>query len=239
MSNEEAIRQDIEDMGCVQYLESELFIISQYSTYSYLVQVESRTYMEQKMPFAGAGLPGDPPSAGKTNFGTDIFQLGFILWLLAEHRWNPLSYYCPRNACTSSTRYSCKAGYTDPVDLPRCCSTEVPKYFRLVIRHCRQTDQKARIPARELVRLFPQNDPPPGLADLRTKYLPEFTDRFNTHCTECGTWASKLYYHCRICDHNDFDLCPHCVEQQRIHCYAPEHQLVKMITSNGKTMHVF
>jgi hypothetical protein len=93
MSNEEAIRQDIEDMGCVQYLESELFIISQYSTYSYLVQVESRTYMEQKMPFAGAGLPGDPPSAGKTNFGTDIFQLGFILWLLAEHRWNPLGYY--------------------------------------------------------------------------------------------------------------------------------------------------
>jgi hypothetical protein len=59
ISNDEPIPQDIEDMGCPQYMESEVIIISQYSTYSYIVQVESRTCMEQKMPFARAGFPGE------------------------------------------------------------------------------------------------------------------------------------------------------------------------------------
>jgi serine/threonine protein kinase len=373
MIHEDAILQDIEDMGCPQYLESEVIIISQYSTYAYIVQVESRTCMEQKMPFAGPGFPGekrvgdflhdikslssmtsckglvkfvgvvlddtrrylksylhewpafanlgeifamaeakgeripwsiretwakqitaamadlhaqgfvvnvaqvnnidvksdgstflipfksaawepqgqhgqtapelrtesgDPLSAKKLNFRADIFQLGFILWLLAVHRRTAYGYHCSRNACTSSSRNSCRADHANPVDLPPWNSTDVPKYFGAIIRHCRQTDPKARIPARELLQFFPRKEPPPGMVDLITKYPIELSDRFHVvACDECGTETSKLHYHCHICKNNDFDLCPHCVEQQRIHCYVSEHQLVRRITKNGKIVH--
>ena len=54
------------------------------------------------------------------NFRTDIFQLGLILWHLAEHRpyrrRDALS--CSRSACNSRPRYSCNADHANPVLLP-------------------------------------------------------------------------------------------------------------------------
>ena len=37
------------------------------------------------------------------NFRTDVFQLGHVLWLLAEHRQSLSGYLCARSACTSAT----------------------------------------------------------------------------------------------------------------------------------------
>ena len=56
--DEQHLLQDIDDMGCPQFLESEVIMISRLGTYTYTAQVESRKCIETKMPFGGAGPPG-------------------------------------------------------------------------------------------------------------------------------------------------------------------------------------
>ena len=63
---------------------------------------------------------GDALYPNKMTFRTDIFQLGFTLWLLAEHKSTVCGYYCIRNGCTTIPRYSCTADHTNPVGLPSC-----------------------------------------------------------------------------------------------------------------------
>ena len=54
------------------------------------------------------------------NFRTDIFQLGYILWFLAEHRSNISGYLCARSGCTNVPRHMCSLGHANPVELPAC-----------------------------------------------------------------------------------------------------------------------
>jgi hypothetical protein len=77
MSNEETILQNIEEIGCQTFVQNSVVVRSRVRAFSHLVQVQSGSYIEEKMPFARAGLPddnqlyGDPPK----DFFNDIKQL--------------------------------------------------------------------------------------------------------------------------------------------------------------------
>ena len=370
MCNEVDRLQDIEDLGCAQYLESEIIVQARISSSAYIVLVESQSCIERKLPFAGAGLPGqngideyfddlrllyslrhcacivhfigvvlddnrqhfkgylyesptlgtvqqiletaeakaeqipwtvretwakqivtaisevhssgfvvgvlqldsigvradgsavltalktsgrhlpnrrgyvppelrsqsgDAPSQKKMTFRTDIFQLGFILWLLAEHKSTVCGYYCVRNGCTTIPRYSCTADHTNPVGLPSCLKG-IPAYFNGIISNCRASDPKARLPARELLASFPKGADMTSIsaemAKLGAKYPITDCVRFSVNCDECGALTTDVHYHCYICNLADFDLCHSCVAQG-IHCFEPEHHLTKRILKNG------
>ena len=178
--------------------------------------------------------PCNTPSLKELNFRTDVFQLGFALWLLAEHRTCTNGYYyCPRNACTSMPRYSCNREHNNPVELPPCSSAEVPKYMDAVISHCRQNNPRARMPARELLQYFHEKSSPPQMADLAIKYPETDSDHFDVHCDECGMLTTDLHYHCNTCNLGDFDLCSNCVSQG-VHCFVPKHQLTKRTRTDGR-----
>ena len=57
-SGEDQILIDIEDLGCKQFLESEIITQSRKSSACFIVLVESRTCVERKAPFVSSGLQG-------------------------------------------------------------------------------------------------------------------------------------------------------------------------------------
>ena len=68
------------------------------------------------------------PSRTPLNYQTDIFQLGYSIWLIAEHRPDSWGYYCIRAACTNVPRYKCTASHMNPMELPPC-SVGIPSYI--------------------------------------------------------------------------------------------------------------
>ncbi len=87
------------------------------------------------------------------NFRTEIFQLGLILWLLAEHKTNTAGYFCSKSGCTNSPRYMCTADHANPVELTDC-SPGIPSYFNDIIG-CRSPDPKMRPTALKLAKILP------------------------------------------------------------------------------------
>ena len=59
IDKEREMLRDIEHMHCPQYLQSEVIVRGRMDAVTYIAQVESRPCMERKLPFSGAGLPGD------------------------------------------------------------------------------------------------------------------------------------------------------------------------------------
>ena len=91
------------------------------------------------------------------NYRTDVFQLGFIIWLLAEHMSSAYGYFCRKAACATVPRDTCTAEHGNPIHLPPC-GPEVPQYINEIISKSRATSAKARPPARELLEQFPPLD---------------------------------------------------------------------------------
>lgn len=87
-------------------------------------------------------------------FRTETFQLGLLLWLLAEHEDNTASCFCSRSVCTSRPRYMCTAEHADPIELPPC-GAGIPWYFNEIIKQCRLPDPKHRKTACQLQKMFP------------------------------------------------------------------------------------
>ncbi len=168
------------------------------------------------------------------NDSTDIFQLALFLWLLAEHRGNTKGVRCSRDICTNIPRYQCAADHADPAHLPPCLSS-VPSYFSDIITQCRSSNAKARPTARKIAEILSNQSDleacPRDVLEILKTYESDVT--FGAHCWECGVPALHYHYHCYACDFGDFDLCPSCVEVQKLHCRVPEHKLVKRITKNG------
>ena len=161
------------------------------------------------------------------NFRSDIFQLGLIVWCIADHMDLGGWYFCPRNVCTNPNN-SCNAEHSNPVELPPCRSDDVPGCINEVINHCRHADPKARKPVRQLLEYFPEKGPPAQLPDLVD---------IGSICSyvvrdECGSLPTELHFHRNACKLGDFDLCSNCVSRG-IHCLVPEHQLMKRIQKNG------
>jgi hypothetical protein len=77
ISNEETILQDIEDISCLKVVQDDVSVRLRVRGCSHLVQVQYRSYIEQKLPFAGAGLlDADGVGDDRTvDFFNDIKQL--------------------------------------------------------------------------------------------------------------------------------------------------------------------
>lgn len=167
------------------------------------------------------------------NFRTDLFVLGRVLWLLAEHSLTAgRTFFCSRNACTSFPHHSCPAEHANPIELPPCSDSEVPQYFNTIIGYCRQREPRARLRARKLLEYFPIKDVPPKMAYIVTKYTAINSEISIVNCNECRKRIMDSCYHCNTCHWGDFDLCSNCISQGT-HCLVPEHRLVKLIWKDG------
>jgi serine/threonine protein kinase len=171
------------------------------------------------------------------NFQTDIFQLGLILWLLAENRPNAKGYFCKKYACSSVPRYNCSA-HSNPVALP-ISSRNIPSWFAKMINQCRLPDPIARPTACRLANLVRIRHCKPEVRDLEQD-IPELLDTYSglvartfAYCDECGITLNDVYYHCNTCALGNFDLCLNCVAQG-IQCLSPEHQLMKLGIKDGR-----
>ena len=188
-----------------------------------------------RMSFDTCRIPRSTP----LNFQTDVFQLGFSIWLIAEHITHAQGYYCTRAVCTNVPRYQCTASHTEPTELPPC-SVGIPAYINDLIAASRLPNPKHRPSASWLSTLFP-----PIYVEsqkyVHDKYMKDAIRDYpsspakNFWCNECGILTSDPYYHCYICDSDDFDLCPTCYTQG-IHCWNLQHHMVKRTVKGQKSV---
>ena len=211
----------------------EVILTRVHASYAHMVDEKGQMPPELRVPSAGGHGP-----CQTTNYRTDIFQLGFILWLLAEHRPHITAYMCAISACTTSPRFKCTAEHTNPVAMPPC-SRDVPPYFAEMIEKCRSPDPRARPTAHELAESFPsKRDLTQELSTIVTSFAARVNrSYFCTHCDNCGTICRNLHYHCNACSLGGFDLCPPCFEQYR-GCFDPSHRLMKRAVRDGKLIDV-
>ena len=156
------------------------------------------------------------PRSTTLNFQMDVFQLGFSIWRIAEHQSHTWGYYCTRAACTNVPRYQCTASHTKPTKLPPC-SVGIPSYINEIITASRLPNPKERPSASWLSTLFPPVDVESQksvldkyMKDTIGDYSPFLSIKCCTFCEECGALTTDAYYHCYICNSDDFDLCPMC-----------------------------
>lgn len=180
---------------------------------------------------------------GMVNFSTEIFQLGFILWKLAEQKCDVFpGYFCAKSGCVYRPRYLCTADHANPITLPTC-PTGIPTYFNNLITQCRLSDPNLRPTAFELAEMFPprseDDKPTPAeLHDIFTRYA--YSQIFYIQCIECGTLMTNtgFYYHCSICYQANFNLCQTCAGQEA-RCFDLRHRLTKrMVTNDGIILNV-
>ena len=176
------------------------------------------------------------PRSTHLNFQTDVFQLGFSVWLIAEHLPHSWGYYCTRAVCTNVPRYQCTASHAKPTELPSC-SVGIPSYINDLIAASRLPNPKHRPSASWLSTLFPpidvesQRSVQNYMKDARRDY--PSSDAHFCWCNECGNLTSDAYYHCFICNSDDFDLCPTCYSQG-IRCWNLQHHMVKKTVKGQK-----
>ena len=167
---------------------------------------------------------------------TDIFQLGLLLWLLAEQKPNHGVSFCRNFGCTKRPMYTCGADHANPVGLPPCPSfTNIPTYFTGIIDRCRSADPKDRPPAHELLGYFPCWDDPkaeqPGLKELLIRYS-KLGDEIIGWCDECCAALTDEYYHCNICRMANFDICQTCYAEG-VRYLDPNHHLSIRVIGAG------
>lgn len=174
-----------------------------------------------------------------TNFRTDIFQLGLILWLIVEHKPKAVGYLCAKAVCTHYPRYTCEADHSNPVELPECCGS-CPRYLREIIRKCRLQDPHARPSALELAEAIESTEDPQNhksdIGDLLHAYATA-TEITAMYCDECGALTRENHFHCNVCREGDFDVCPGCYARG-IRCYGSGHLLTHRTLRNRRLIEV-
>ena len=177
----------------------------------------------------------DEHSNNVFNFKTDIFQLGYILWLLVQQKCKYRGLFCTINACTNLPRHACQEPHTNPIELPHCGSKEVPQIFKDQIRACRSNDPKDRPSACNLARALEQNTKTEQgwfeshARDKVAEYASTCASTSDTLvcCYECGTMIVGVYHHCDSCYQGDFDICQICL-QSGVTCLEPQrHHLMR------------
>ena len=159
---------------------------------------------------------------------SDLFQLGLCVWMLTEHVGTMIGIFCLRSGCETSPRHRCTANHVNPIDLPPCGS-EAPYFIDTIVGHCRQQQPDRRKPARALLALLPTEHEP---ADFCPKRISFQNHRFRSIiCSECARLTTDEHYHCNVCDHGDFDLCPECLSAD-VPCYNEGHKLSRRIRKN-------
>lgn len=169
----------------------------------------------------------------------DLFQLGLLLWLIAEHEPNWWTgAFCSRIGCNFQPRYSCESEHVNPIMLP-VGDKSVPAYFRQIIDFCRSPDPRDRVPASRLLKVFPpvqpeeENEIATNVENDRGRSN-DFSslNHFALFCDNCGTYATDAHFHCNVCGQGDFDLCGECVSRG-LHCHDAEHAMFKRVVQNG------
>ena len=171
---------------------------------------------------------------------TDIFHLGYLLWLLAHEDFQGRGVrICQKIDCQKSLSgaNSCMAIHADVPALPSLPES-VPDYYRNIVSVCRSQNPSERAAARDILGMFPDpiisthsrseaNDTDMGHMEL----LAEGVRLGPMYCTACGERDIDLpIYHRNVCLQGDFDLCQTCFDQG-MHCHDRTHLLVEM----GKT----
>ena len=160
---------------------------------------------------------------------TDLFLLGRAIWMLAEESYSRITDFCSQAGCLSRPRFKCTADHANPIKLPLC--KEVPAHIEQIITHCRQTDPYQRLPAAELLKLFPMQKcilhSNPINTTLRSRHC------FGVDCHECGELTTDEFYKCHVCRGGNFDLCPRCFKTG-IRCFNNDHELYLVTRRNGK-----
>ena len=86
---------------------------------------------------------------------SDIFQLGMVLWLLAENSpWTSNSAACIRERCTQRSYPCSDQSHIDPIALPPL-DQSIPVYYRGMVNACRAECPHDRPAARRLLQSFP------------------------------------------------------------------------------------
>ena len=193
-----------------------------------------------EMNFGACRIPSSTP----LNFQTDVFQVGFSILLIAEHRSDSFGYYCTRAVCTSVPRYQCTASHMKPTELPPC-SVGIPSYINDLITASRLPNPNDRpsavwLSAVWLSALFPPMDVE-RQNSVRDEFMNDAIRDYaslpaggGTFCDECCALTTDAYYHCYICESDDFDLCPTCYGQG-IRCWDLQHRMVKRTVKRGES----
>ena len=167
---------------------------------------------------------------------TDIYHLGLLLWLLAENK--PRSHRAPlciRRQCSGQT--DCEKRHFSRIALPSLPET-VPQYYREIVDACRSDNIEDRPTPRSLLKRFPQLDEPffsraktPTLENTNLRGLGKGM-RGTVGCNVCNEFEVERFFHCNVCETNDFDLCYTCYTAGR-HCYQEDHLLIEMKKIGG------
>ena len=163
---------------------------------------------------------------------TDLYQLGFLLWRIAANK-NIVSQtdLCKMAGCTTEANAICLEPHAEPVQLPSP-DENIPQYFRAVIAECRWELPGRRLPAYELLKMFPSSAEKTGTPtnDLPCAKDEELLGRPEeclnewgemTVCSWCDEKTTHHFYHCSI---SDYDLCHRCFLMGR-HCFQSHHHL--------------
>ena len=85
---------------------------------------------------------------------TDIYQLGLLLWRIANHTVSgPRSAYCHAAGCSATDQGICNESHADPVQLPNIVD-DVPAYLSNIINACRAEDPVQRPSALDLLETY-------------------------------------------------------------------------------------
>ncbi|KAH8892095.1 hypothetical protein GQ53DRAFT_134109 [Thozetella sp. PMI_491] len=178
---------------------------------------------------------------------TDLYQLGDFLWKIVSYEPFPdrRHYpYCKTVGCASEVGAVCSEPYAHSIPLPLlqldAIGSTIPEYMRAIISSCRKILPKDRSTAWELLDMFPAptdsengRQSPSTYVTRPEDYWRQFSNRLC--CDRCGRLSAKHYYHCFVCNMDDFDLCLLCFEEGE-HCPEPQHYLAEFVsrTNTGK-----
>ncbi|CAG8974450.1 hypothetical protein HYALB_00004146 [Hymenoscyphus albidus] len=171
----------------------------------------------------------------------DIFQLGMLLWILAEDEiYLTSSYLCQKVGCYSE---NCQKDHSDPVSLPEP-PNHIPQYWKDIVAACRTPDPNRRPAAWKILQSFPpdlcsdfQGKQSRQLCAANIEDLSIFSQKPNVRafCGFCQAETTKQTFHCDICDGGEFDMCFSCLSENK-HCNNKDHFLIER--REGKAMQI-
>ncbi|KAH7080204.1 hypothetical protein BKA63DRAFT_237873 [Paraphoma chrysanthemicola] len=163
----------------------------------------------------------------------DIYQLGLILWVIAQ------SWAEGTMATAVRRRFH---GHSQPpyMDTERGIfvlpplDAKVPQYYRNMVDACRRDDPSTRPTATQLLSLMPTSNIPASTPSehIIHEHLDVVSYRAcapsTKECDTCGALLSGAFYHCSTCATGDFDVCSDCLEAGK-HCEDDEHLLSELV----------
>lgn len=145
-------------------------------------------------------------------YRTDLYNTGFLMWKILEDETWPSN--CKLASCPTPPNTICTVSHPKPIQL-RCIDESIPQYMRDIISICRSEDPSDRLPAWQLLEIFPDDveDNVKVPESRKRDRLIRLQDCYSTYrcymtCCRCGEDTTAHQFHCNLC--GDFDVCPGC-----------------------------